>query len=123
MLGAWNRRFLLMMTLYVAVLIPSLRFVQSNPQSPWRVAVALAPALPIVLIVLSGVRRVREMDELQQRKSLEAGTFAYLLMTIFCVTYGFLQNVGFPMVNLMFVGAWMIGLFGIGQMIAWLRYR
>ena len=115
--------FLIPMALYAAVLIPSCQFVKNHPDSPWRVPVAIAPVAPIAFIVLAGVKRVRAMDELAQRKYLEAGAFAYPAMIVLSITYGFLQNVGMPAVNWMYVGVSMFVLFGLGQILAWLRYR
>ena len=115
--------FLIPMALYAAVLIPSCQFVKNHPDSPWRVPVAIAPVTPIAFIVLASVKRVRAMDELAQRKYLEAGAFAYPAMIVLSITYGFLQNVGMPAVNWMYVGVSMFLLFGLGQILAWLKYR
>jgi hypothetical protein len=115
--------FLIPMALYAAVLIPSCQFVKNHPDSPWRVPVAIAPVAPIAFIVLASVKRVRAMDELAQRKYLEAGAFAYPAMIVLSITYGFLQNVGMPAVNWMYVGVSMFLLFGLGQILAWPKYR
>lgn len=111
------------MAVYALVLVASLNFLRAHPESPWRVPVAVAPVLPIAFVVLNTVRRVRAMDELQRRKHLEAAAFAYPAMVILSITYGFLQNVGFPAVNWMFVGVDLIILYGLGQLVAWWRYR
>lgn len=109
--------------LYAAILLPSCAFLKAHPESAWRLPVAIAPVVPIAFIVLNSVRRVRQMDELQQRQNLEAGAFAYPAMIILSITYGFMQNVGFPAVNWMYVGVAMFLLFGVGQLLAWYRYR
>jgi hypothetical protein len=114
---------LIPMAVYAAVLIPSCRFLRDHPDSQWRIPVAIAPVLPIAFIVLTSVTRVRAMDELAQRKYLEAGAFAYPAMIVLSITYGFLQNAGMPSVNWMYVGVSMFLLFGLGQILAWLRYR
>jgi len=44
-------------------------------------------------------------------------------MVILTITYGFLQNVGFPQVNWMFAGVDLIILYGLGQLMSWWRYR
>jgi hypothetical protein len=115
--------FYLPMALYAAILIPSCQFLKAHPDSAWRIPVAVAPVAPIAFVVLASVRRVRELDELAQRKHLEAGAFAYPAMTVSSITYGFLQNAGLPALNWMYVGVSMILLFGAGQILAWLRYR
>ena len=111
------------MAVYALVLIASLNFLRAHPASAWRVPVAVAPVLPIAFVVLNTVRRVRAMDELQRRKHLEAAAFAYPAMVILSITYGFLQNVGFPQVNWMFAGVDLIILYGLGQLMSWWRYR
>ena len=103
---------LIPMAVYAAVLIPSCRFLREHPDSPYRVPVAVAPVVPVAFIVLTSVKRVRAMDELAQRKYLEAGAFAYPAMIVLSITYGFLQNVGMPAVNWMYVGVSMFLLFG-----------
>jgi hypothetical protein len=117
------RDVLIPMALYVVVLVPSLQFLKTHSDSAWRIPVAVAPVVPIAFIVLASVKRVRTMDELEQRKYLEAGAFAYPAMIVLSITYGFLQNVGLPALNWMYVGASMFLLFGLGQALAWLRYR
>src|SRR5262245_1533329 len=124
--GPLRRRFfdfMLPMAVYAAILIPSCQYLKAHPGSPWRVPVAVAPVVPIAFVVWSGIKRVREMDELAQRKYLEAGAFAYPTMIVLSITYGFLQNVGMPALNWMYVGVCMFLLFALGQMLAWLRYR
>jgi hypothetical protein len=91
---------LLPMAVYAAILIPSCQYLKAHPGSPWRVPVAVAPVVPIAFVVWASIKRVREMDELAQRKYLEAAA-----------------------VNWMYVGVCMFLLFGLGQMLAWLRYR
>jgi len=55
--------------------------------------------------------------------TLEAAAFAYPAMVILSITYGFLQNVGFPQVNWMFAGVDLMILYGLGQLLSWWRYR
>ena len=111
------------MAVYAVVLVTSLRFIRSHPESPWRPAVALAPVVPIAFVVGAGIQRVRAMDEFQQRMHLEVLAFAYPTMAIGSISYGFLQNVGLPALNWMYVGVCMIALFGLGRIIWWWRYR
>ncbi len=121
-----RRRFrdvVLPMAVYAAILMSSGQFLQSHAHSPWRIPAAVAPVVPIAFVALTGIRRVRDMDELHQRKYLEAGTFAYLATVMLSITYGFLQNAGLPALNWMLVGVCMFLLFGLGQMLAWSRYR
>jgi len=108
---------------YAVVLVLSIRFLHAHPQSAFKIPVAVAPAVPIAFLVAAGVRNVRRLDEFQQRKTLETLAFAYPTMVVGSISYGFLQNAGFPQVNWMYVGVCMFFLFGVGQIIAWWRYR
>jgi hypothetical protein len=63
------------------------------------------------------------MNELQQRIQLEALGFSFGATAILTFTYGFLQNVGFSDLNWTWVVPLMIGLWGIGQIVAGRRYR
>ena len=111
------------MLAYAAVLILSLRFLREHPDTAWKIPVALAPVVPIALIVGSGVRNVRALDEFQQRKHLEVLAFAYPTMLIGSISYGFLEHAGFLQPNWMYVGVCMFALHGVGQIVTWLRYR
>ncbi len=44
-------------------------------------------------------------------------------MVVGSIAYGFLQNVGFPHVNWMFVGVFLMALFGVGRVLSWWKYR
>ena len=111
------------MLVYAAVLISSIRFLQSHPDTLWKIPIAIAPALPVAFLVVAGVRNVRRLDEFQQRKALEILAFAYPTMIVGSITYGFLERAGFAQPNWMFVGVWMVALDGVGQLVAWWRYR
>ena len=43
-------------------------------------------------------------------------------MIVGSITYGFLQNVGFPQINWMFVGVLLMALFGAGRLLFWWKY-
>ena len=111
------------MLAYSVILVMSLMFLRENPDSPWRIPVTVAPVIPIVFAMLAVIRYVRRMDELRRHIHLEAIIIAYLATVILCVSYGFLENVGFPSFNTMWVGVAMIGLWGIGQLLANRKYR
>jgi hypothetical protein len=125
----WNRTVALCMLVYAAVLITSIRFLQAHPDTPWKIPIAAAPAIPIAVLVVSGIRNVRKLDdvrkldEFQQRQMLEVLAFAYPAVIVGTITYGFLERAGFAQPNLMFVGVWMFALLGLGRVVAWWHYR
>ena len=111
------------MLAYSAVLIVSLMFLRENHDSPWRIPVTVAPVIPIVFAMQTVIRAVRRMDEMRRHIHLEAVLIAYFATVILCFSYGFLENVGFPSFNTMWVGVAMICLWGIGQLLANRKYR
>ncbi len=111
------------MLAYSIVLVMSLMFLRENPDSPWRIPVTVAPVVPIVFLMLAVIRCVRRMDELRRHIHLEAVIIAYLTTVILCFSYGFLENVGLPSFNTMWIGVAMICLWGIGQLLADRKYR
>jgi len=111
------------MLAYSIALVMSLMFLRENPDSPWRIPVTVAPVVPIVFLMLAVIRSVRRMDELRRHIHLEAVIIAYLTTVILCFSYGFLENVGLPSFNTMWIGVAMICLWGIGQLLANRKYR
>ncbi|MYG83719.1 MAG: hypothetical protein F4192_00325 [Gemmatimonadetes bacterium] len=111
------------MLAYSAVLVVSLMFLRENPVSPWRIPVTVVPVIPLVFMMLAVVRLVRRMDEMLRHIHLQAVIIAYLTTVILCFSYGFLENVGFPSFNTMWVGVAMICLLGIGQLLTYRKYR
>lgn len=108
---------------YVGVQVVSLMFLRENPDSPWRIPVTVAPVIPLVFMMLAVVRFVRRMDEMLRHLHLEAVLIAYIATLILCFSYGFLENVGFPTFNTMWVGFAMILLWSVGQLVAGRKYR
>ena len=74
-------------------------------------------------MIMAFVRHLRAMDELQRRIQLEALAIGFGGTAVLTFGYGFLQGVGFPLLNWTFVFPLMIGLWGIGVAIARRRYQ
>ena len=111
------------MLAYSVVLVMSLTFLRENPDSPWRVPVTVAPVIPIVFMMLAMIRVVRREDELRRHIHLEAVIISFLATMMFCITYGFLENVGFPPFNTMFVGFGMVIFYAIALLLVQWKYR
>lgn len=108
---------------YAIVLSVSLSFLKGYPESSWRIPFSLAPVIPIAFMMGAVIRGVRRMDEMHKQIQLEALVFAFCATMFLSISYGFLENVGFPSVNWMWVGFSMVALWGIGGAIASMRYR
>lgn len=111
--------FTLAMIAYAIVLIISISIVNSIPSHIWwRIPIALAPVIPSGFIVFAFARFFRNLDELQQKIHLNALAFAFAGTALLTFSYGFLENVGFPVINWLFVWPLMNLLWGLGAFFA-----
>ena len=74
-------------------------------------------------MMLAMIRYIMRLDELHRRICLEAVIISFLATMMFCITYGFLENVGFPPFNTMFVGFGMVIFYAIAQLLVQWKYR
>lgn len=122
-----NKRYALelggSMLVYAAVLVGAILLINAHPLAWWRFLAAILPVVPVSYGITAIMRRIRVMDELQQRIQLEALAFSFMVTAVLTMTYGFLQVVGFPSLNWTWVFPLMVGLWGIGQWVAGRRYR
>jgi hypothetical protein len=112
-----------LMAMYTIVLFVSMWLLPKIPLSPWRIPVALLPAVPLIFVVWSAIHFIRKMDELQKFIHLEAVTFSFLVTTVVTLTYGFLENAGLPQVSVLYVPILMCVLWGVGAGFASWKYR
>lgn len=115
-------QFSLAMAAYMVVLFGSIFIIQANPESPWRVPLAVAPVIPVLFALFAFIQFLRGTDELQRQIHFEAIAFAAGATGILTFTYGFLENVGFPHLSPIFVMPLMIALWGIGAAFTSRRY-
>lgn len=99
---------------YVLILSVSTLVVNNNPDSPWRILIALTPVIPTIFMVLVFVRYLSGIDELQQRIQLMAIGVAAAVTGLATFAYGFLENIGFPHLPLVWVFPTLIALWGLG---------
>ena len=90
----------------------------------WRAPVALLPMIPALFGVATVVETVRQEDELEQRITLEALSFAFGGTFVVTFSYGLLQaGADFPQLNWVWVWAVMGVLWIAGGLVARHRYR
>ena len=119
----YRREFFSAMAAYVVVVIVSITLINISPSTAWwRAPLALAPVIPAIFGIIAYMRFVGRMDELQRRIQFEGIAFGFGVTGILTFSYGFLENVGFPHFNLLWVFPLMIALWGIGLGVAARRY-
>lgn len=120
------REFVYSMIAYILTLSLSLIGLGSFADAPInaaRIGVALAPVVPILFMILSFLKYLNSIDELQQKIQLLAIGFAAGVTSLITFSYGFLENVGFPPISLLWVFPAMILLWGLGLAFISRRYQ
>jgi O-antigen/teichoic acid export membrane protein len=85
------------MALYVAVLLLSIRALETYQFSPiFRDLVAVTPAIPVFVVIAAVIQFMLSIDELQRQMHLEAFAIAAGVTAALAITYTFLEGVGFP---------------------------
>jgi len=113
----------LLMTLYVGTILFAVQQLHA-PGSPFaRVAVALAPVLPVVGFVLLELRRIRATDELRQRIELEACMITLAVGVPLLLAFGLLDEAGIVHIGLFMAAPIVLAIYVPAQMFAHWRYR
>ena len=104
---SWRRymlRFSAAMAAYIAVLVPVDWAAHHGmlPPAPWLYLAALAPAVPVAIVVLIVLRYLQEEeDEYQRMLQIRAYVAATGLTLTVCTGWGFLQDfAGLPQISL-----------------------
>lgn len=80
--------------------------------SPWRLAWAALPLLPLAWLVIVIVLRVRQMDEYQVKLFFPGLAVGFIVAMVTAITVGTLSSAGFSTPN----GGWAVGIAGL---LAW----
>jgi len=92
--------------LYAVVLTISLEVGPPMPKGILKTLVLVSPTLAFLLIVWAVVRQFRRMDEYGRLISLESIAMAFGVTAGCVVTYGFMENAGYPRLSMFNV--WMV---------------
>ena len=92
--------------LYALVLVLVHRFGFPMHKGIGRTLLLVSPTLPFLLIVWAVVRQFRRMDEYGRLILLESIAMAFGVTAGWVVTYGFMENAGYPRLSMFTV--WMV---------------
>ena len=120
---AYSIRFTVGAVLYSVGVLVGLRWARSMEGDPWRFALALLPMVGVLICAWAMMRLVREADEMQARKVMEALVISAAGTVIASIAYSLLEEVGAPRVSLIWVSAVWAFFFGIGMLWSTWRYR
>jgi len=109
---------------YVVVLFVTVWTIRHyDPQGVLRYVLALAPLVPIALIVPIGVRYFRDTDEFERRMMTESLAIAAGVTALLSATYAFLENAGLPPLSAWWTWSVLMGSWAIARMTVCRRYR
>jgi hypothetical protein len=92
--------------LYAVVLTISLEVGPPMPKGILKTLVLVSPTLAFLLVVWAVVRQFRRMDEYVRSMALESIALAFGVTAGWVVTYGFMENAGYPRLSMFSV--WMV---------------
>lgn len=111
------------MIAYAAILFASIYFVKAHMEEPVRFLVAVLPMLPLIYVARASVRRLNRLDELQKQIQFTALAITVLATALLTLTYGFLENVGMPHVNVLWVWPLMGAIWGASACVSARYYQ
>ena len=103
--------------LYFAVLVAVHRFGFPMPKGILKTLVLVSPTLPFLLIVWAVVRQFRRMDEYARLILLESIAMAFGVTAGWVVTYGFMENAGYPRLSMFSVWTVMMSAWAVSALV------
>ena len=118
------RSFGLSMALYMVAVfgVNSFLIMETLPQ--WQSALlALIPMVPVLFAVRAVLVFSRSWDELQKQQAMEGFLIAFILVGVGTFSYGFLEGVGFPALQTIWIFPMLIAAQGIGRFYVMWKYK
>jgi hypothetical protein len=90
----YRKHMFSVMAIYVGLMLLEWPHVRSATSLPWKILLALAPVIPIVVVIWLMARRITHSDELEQRLHLMALSVASAMICTLTLMGGFLCAAG-----------------------------
>lgn len=122
----YMKRFIPSMLLYVVVLAGSLWGIGAlKPQGPLLWALAVAPALPILMVIaVMGLFLIEETDELPRLVTAQSMLWGIGITLAVATVWGFLENADLvPHLSSFLMFPLFCAAMGLAQPFVWRRYR
>ncbi len=112
------------MLLYAVSMFFATKFRFSQPDSPWLIPVLLLPSFSILLAIISFIRELYRLDELQQRIQYLSFGMTVAITGLLSLSYGILEEqAGFERISLVWVFPFMIITWWICYKVIFWRHR
>jgi len=108
---------------FLMILVGSVTVLQGSGAVAWRYFVAAVPAVPAGIVIWLFMRALSRLDEVQKRVQVQALGFSLAATALLTFGYGFLEGIGWPVMNGTLVLPLMALLWGVGMIAIALRYR
>lgn len=99
----YRHRVRISIAAYVVTILGSVTYLKNMEIGTIERFIAVTPIIPILFATIYLIRSVREMDELQKRIYQEATVASAIIVALLTFTYGFLEGVGFPRLEAMWI--------------------
>ena len=111
------------MILYVVTVQVAMRLSLGLQAGAVQTGVLLLPAVPIALTIWAIVRHYRRSDEFIRKSTLEFIAISAAVTAGWTLTYGFLENAGFPRLSMFTVWPVMGAVWALLTIVHVIRYR
>ena len=111
------------MILYVVTVQVAMRLGPGLHPGVVQMGVFMLPVVPVLLTILAIVRHYRRSDEFVRKSTLEFIAVAAAVTAGWTLTYGFLENVGFPRLSMFTVWPVMGAVWALLTVVHVIRYR
>jgi hypothetical protein len=117
------RPLLVPLVFYIGLLFLSLNWLESNPDSNWRIPVALTPMIPGTFIAMGIVRAIQQVDEMERLILLEGLAVSFTGTLILVLSMGFLGYAGVQQLNGAYIALFMTLFWLVGKLWVTRRYE
>lgn len=117
------QRFFISMVAYMITIMASVYYLTGLEIGTLERFIAVTPMIPIVFGTISMLKAVGHMDEFQQKINHDAMAFSAIIVGLGTFSYGFLEGVGFPRLQVIWILPALILFWGLAKNIIARRYR
>ena len=108
--------------IYAVVLFATIGRVGDAEPGLIKMALALAPVLPLILVFWAIMRAYYRSDEMHKRILTEAFAMGAMIFGWLLIIWGFAENGGAPQIPMVFVAPLLIGFWGLSMPIVMRKY-
>jgi hypothetical protein len=94
--------------LYLGFLVMAITFINTSPDSPWRLPVLLAPMIPGLFLAIGAMKAIRKLDEMNRKIILESTAVTFAITLFITIAIGLLEIGNLVEINSVYIGLFMV---------------